>query len=68
MNSVLIAGPTPFVASALVAAASGQPWLVAWYIIACQVVTVVSVSLAERHDDTAALSAAVVPGLHGVAD
>jgi MFS family permease len=46
MNSVLIAGPTPFIASALVAMASGQPWLVAWYIIGCQVITIVSVSLA----------------------
>lgn len=51
MNSVLIAGPTPFIASALVAAASGQPWLVAWYIIACQAVTVISVLFARRHDD-----------------
>jgi hypothetical protein len=46
MNSVLIAGPTPFIASALVAMASGQPWLVACYIIVCQVITIVSVSLA----------------------
>ncbi len=46
MNSVLIAGPTPFIASALVAMASGQPWLVAWYVIGCQVVTVISVWLA----------------------
>ena len=57
MNSVLIAGPTPFVASALVAAAGGQPWLVAWYIIVCQAITVVSVIFAERHDDTTTLTA-----------
>ncbi len=47
MNSVLIAGPTPFIASALVATAGGQPWLVAWFIIACQVVTVISVCFAR---------------------
>ena len=47
MNSVLIAGPTPFIASALVATAGGQPWLVAWFIILCQVVTVISVYFAR---------------------
>jgi MFS family permease len=47
MNSVLIAGPTPFIASALVATAGGQPWLVAWFIIACQMVTMVSVWFAR---------------------
>jgi MFS family permease len=46
MNSVLIAGPTPFIASALVAMESGQPWFVAGYIIVCQLITIVSVSLA----------------------
>jgi MFS transporter, MHS family, shikimate and dehydroshikimate transport protein len=50
MNSVLIAGPTPFIASALVAAAGGQPWLVAWYLIGCQAVTVVSVLLTRADD------------------
>jgi MHS family shikimate/dehydroshikimate transporter-like MFS transporter len=47
MNSVLIAGPTPFIASALVATAGGQPWLVAWFIVACQVVTIISVWFAR---------------------
>lgn len=47
MNSVLIAGPTPFIASALVATAGGQPWLGAWFIIVCQVVTVISVFFAR---------------------
>ena len=47
MNSVLIAGPTPFIATALVTAGGGQPWLVACFIILCQVVTMVSVSLAR---------------------
>ncbi len=42
-NSVLIAGPTPFIASALVTMASGQPWLVAWYLIVCQLITIGSV-------------------------
>ncbi len=47
MNSVLIAGPTPFIASALVATAGGQPWLVAWFIIACQAITMISVWFAR---------------------
>lgn len=48
MNGVLIAGPTPFIATALVAAAGGQPWLVAAYVIACQVLTIVGVALARE--------------------
>ena len=47
MNSVLVAGPTPFIASALVASAGGQPWSVAWFIIACQAVTIISVCFAR---------------------
>jgi MFS family permease len=47
MNGVLIAGPTPFIATALVAAASGSPYLVALYIIACQVLTAIGVIFAR---------------------
>ncbi len=62
MNSVLIAGPTPFIASALVAMAGGAPTLVACYIVVCQVVTVVSVLLARPHDDIGTLpSGAILP-------
>ena len=60
MNSVLIAGPTPFVASALVAAAGGRPWLVALYLVACQVVTAVAVLL-TRGDVEAADGADLPP-------
>lgn len=47
MNGVLIAGPTPFIATALVAAAGGSPWLVAVYIIACQILTIIGVAAAR---------------------
>jgi MHS family shikimate/dehydroshikimate transporter-like MFS transporter len=47
MNGVLIAGPTPFIATALVAAASGSPWMVAVYIILCQVLTIIGVAAAQ---------------------
>lgn len=44
MNGMLIAGPTPFIASALVAVAGGSPRLVALYLIACQIVTILGVA------------------------
>lgn len=53
MNGVLIAGPTPFIATALVAAAGGGTWLVAIYIIACQALTIIGVAIA-RPDTSAA--------------
>ena len=42
-NGMLIAGPTPFIASALVAMAGGTPRLVAVYLMACCLLTVVAV-------------------------
>lgn len=45
LNGVLIAGPTPLIASSLVALWGGKPTLVAAYLMACCAVTVLSVSL-----------------------
>ncbi len=53
LSSCLVAGPTPFIASALVTMASGQPWLVAWFLILCQVITVVSVWAAKSAPEAA---------------
>ena len=44
MNGVLVAGPTPFIATALVAAAAGSYWMVAIYIIVCQILTIIGVA------------------------
>ncbi|MHA6630013.1 MFS transporter [Pseudonocardia sichuanensis] len=55
MNGVLIAGPTPFIATALVAAAGGQPWLVAGYLMLCALVTVVAVAIVEARRARAAV-------------
>lgn len=43
INSLLIAGPTPFIASALVAAAGGSPRYVAAYLMVCCALTIVAV-------------------------
>ncbi|HWK46715.1 MAG TPA: MFS transporter [Stellaceae bacterium] len=43
LNSLLIAGPTPFIASALVAMSDGTPRLVVFYLMICCALTVVSV-------------------------
>jgi len=45
LNGTLIAGPTPFIASALVALSGGSPGLVAVYLIACCLLTVAAVSV-----------------------
>jgi MFS transporter, MHS family, shikimate and dehydroshikimate transport protein len=42
INAAVIAGPTPFIAAALVSAASGEPWLAAIFISICCIVTVFS--------------------------
>ncbi|MGV8873013.1 MAG: MFS transporter [Rhodococcus sp. (in: high G+C Gram-positive bacteria)] len=50
MNSMLIAGPTPFIAAALVAGMSGAPWLVAAYLVICGTVSVIALScVRERY-------------------
>ncbi|MGH6862461.1 MAG: MFS transporter, partial [Phyllobacterium sp.] len=43
LNGVLIAGPTPFIASGLVALSDGKPTLVAVYLMGCCALTVISV-------------------------
>ncbi len=43
LNGLLIAGPTPFIASALVAASGGTPKFVAIYLMVCCALTLVSV-------------------------
>lgn len=56
LNAMLVAGPTPFIAIALVAAGGGTPWLVALYLIGCQLVTILALYLvrtASRQDRSA---------------
>jgi MFS family permease len=43
LNSLLIAGPTPFIASALVAVSDGKPRLVIVYLIVCCALTAIAV-------------------------
>ncbi len=43
LNSLLIAGPTPFIASALVSASGGKPTWVVAYLMACCAVTAISI-------------------------
>ena len=45
LGSVIAGGPAPFVATALVVAAGGKPWLVALYIIVMALITLVAVLL-----------------------
>lgn len=47
LNGLLIAGPTPFVATALVAADNGRPNYVAAYLLICCAVTVISVLMIQ---------------------
>jgi MFS transporter, MHS family, shikimate and dehydroshikimate transport protein len=49
LNGLLIAGPTPFIASALVAASGGTPRLVAIYLMVCCALTFVSVWVLRHH-------------------
>ncbi len=43
LNAMLIAGPTPFIATALVAAAGGSPFYVAGYLSVCCLATLVAI-------------------------
>ena len=43
VNSLLIAGPTPFIASALVSLAGGSARLVVFYLMICCALTVIAV-------------------------
>ncbi|HEY3502122.1 MAG TPA: MFS transporter [Actinocatenispora sp.] len=46
-NGMLVAGPTPFIAAALVSAAGGRPWLVATFLVVCAAITLAALA-AER--------------------
>lgn len=48
LNGALVAGPTPFIAAALVNLAGGKPWLVACYLMLCCSLTIVAVIVAGR--------------------
>lgn len=46
-NGVALSGLTPLIAGVLVAAAGGAPWLVALFLIGCQVLTIIGVVFAR---------------------
>lgn len=46
-NGVALSGMTPLIAGALVAVAGGAPWLVALFLIGCQVLTIIGVVFAR---------------------
>ncbi|MGM0931095.1 MAG: MFS transporter [Actinomycetota bacterium] len=48
INAAAIAGPTPFIAAALVAATGGQPYLAALFIGFCFLITIVSLLMLGR--------------------
>ncbi len=48
MNSVIFAGSTPFIATALVGAAGGKPTYVVFYLMLCCILTLTAVQLAKR--------------------
>ncbi|MBB5159918.1 MFS transporter [Saccharopolyspora phatthalungensis] len=53
INVMILGGTTPFIATALVAASNGSPWLVVLFVVACQVRTIASVLLmrtTRNHD------------------
>lgn len=58
LNSLLIAGPTPFIASALVAAADGSARYVIAYLMACCAVSAVSILLIAGRSTAPAASTA----------
>lgn len=49
ISAAAIAGPTPFIATALIAANDGEPWLAALYISLCCVVTLLSLYAMGRN-------------------
>jgi MFS transporter, MHS family, shikimate and dehydroshikimate transport protein len=51
LNGAIIAGTTPLVATALIAAAGGQIWLAALYIVLCSLVTVLAVIITGTRGD-----------------
>lgn len=65
LQGALIAGPSPFIAVALVAALNGQPWLVVGLVIVTQLLTLASLKLGRPFVSRAEL--AETPALQGVA-
>lgn len=57
LNGMLVAGPTPFVAAALVGVAGGAPWLLAGYLVAAAFVTLLAVRAAPSEGQTEAAPA-----------
>jgi MFS transporter, MHS family, shikimate and dehydroshikimate transport protein len=51
LNAMLLAGPTPFIATALVATAGGEPWLVATFLIVTTLTTVIAMYVARNHEE-----------------
>jgi len=51
LNGAIIAGTTPLVATALIAAVDGEIWLAALYIVVCSLVTVVGVAITGARGD-----------------
>jgi MFS family permease len=52
LNGVLIAGPTPFIASGLVILGNQTPWLVCGYVALCCLCTIGAVVAIGRHGDS----------------
>jgi len=48
LNGVLVAGPTPLIASALVTAADGKPTYVACYLMACCALSLIAIALVQH--------------------
>jgi MHS family shikimate/dehydroshikimate transporter-like MFS transporter len=48
INAMLLGGTTPFIATALVQSAGGSPWLVALFIAASQLLTLLAVAFAPQ--------------------
>ena len=65
LQGALVAGPAPFIATALVAVLGGQPWLVVGLIIVSQLLTFASLKLGRPFVDQQELTE--TPALQGVA-
>ncbi|GAA5174793.1 MFS transporter [Pseudonocardia eucalypti] len=50
LNGMLVAGPTPLIATALVGLAAGAPWLVAGYLVIAELITIVAVYAARNEE------------------
>ncbi|MET7331241.1 MFS transporter [Nonomuraea sp. NPDC005650] len=57
INVMLLGGTTPFIATALVQAAGGSPWLVIVFAVVCQVLTIAAVLMSRRLPQPAPVAA-----------